>query len=244
VTKSPFQHTASIENEYISQLRKVAKNIGAIVDAYTAGDKILDETALFAALDAYSAALVPWATALTEKIISNIDNHNEKAWNKLAKKMSDDLQNQLENTSTGAVARQLQLEQVDLITSLPQEAGLRAQKIAQDAFYGGMRADVAAEQIAKTGAVTASRATLIARTETSKTNTAFTTARAQSIGAYQYVWETSEDADVRPSHAAMEGKVFTFGSPPEVEGEGFHAPGDIYNCRCWANPIIPKSFFE
>lgn len=109
---------------------------------------------------------------------------------------------------------------------------------------GGKRASEVAAELARTEEVTASRATLIARTEIAKANATLTTARAQFVGATHYIWRTAEDADVRDSHAAMEGKIFRFDDPPYVEGEGNHGPGEIYNCRCYAEPIIPEQETE
>jgi len=48
----------------------------------------------------------------------------------------------------------------------------------------------------------------------------------------QYIWRTVKDSDVRPAHAAREGQIFSWTSPPE----GGH-PGEDYNCRCWAEPV-------
>lgn len=47
-----------------------------------------------------------------------------------------------------------------------------------------------------------------------------------------YIWRTVKDSDVRPAHAAREGKIFSWTNPPE----GGH-PGEDYNCRCWAEPV-------
>jgi SPP1 gp7 family putative phage head morphogenesis protein len=105
---------------------------------------------------------------------------------------------------------------------------------------GGKRADEVAAELARSGEVTEGRATLIARTEIAKANSALTQARAEYVGASHYIWRTAEDGDVRESHAAMNGKIFRFDDPPYVEGEGNHGPGEFPNCRCFAEPIIPE----
>ena len=48
----------------------------------------------------------------------------------------------------------------------------------------------------------------------------------------QYIWHTRQDDKVRSSHAAREGQVFAWGSPPD-DGH----PGEPFNCRCWAEPV-------
>jgi SPP1 gp7 family putative phage head morphogenesis protein len=235
-----FSATAAAERQLASQLRRVARIIGGIVEAYTNGASIRDKTAMNKALDDYSKALGPWAEVVTGRILQSVSNNNERAWTQATKAIGKELRTFLTQTPIGAVARQLQAEQVELIKSLPLEAGLRAQSIAQEASIGSKRADVAAQEIARTGKVTESRATLIARTEIAKANAVMTQARAQGAGITHYVWRTAEDGDVRASHAMMNGKIFRFDDPPMVEGEGRHGPGEIYNCRCFAEPVIPE----
>ncbi len=47
-----------------------------------------------------------------------------------------------------------------------------------------------------------------------------------------YIWRTREDDKVRGSHAANNGKIFSWDSPPETGH-----PGEEYGCRCWAEPV-------
>ncbi len=49
-----------------------------------------------------------------------------------------------------------------------------------------------------------------------------------------YIWRTRGDEKVRPSHAANNGKVFSWDSPPPTGH-----PGDDYGCRCTAEPYQP-----
>lgn len=234
-----FSATAAAERQLATQLRKVARIIGGIVESYTAGATIRDQASMTKALEEYSKALGPWSEAVTGRILQGVSANNDRAWAQASKKVGAELRRFLTQTPIGAVARQLQQEQVQLIKSLPIEAGLRAQAIAQEAAMGSKRADVAAQEIARTGQVTESRATLIARTEIAKANAVMTQARAQGAGITHYIWRTAEDGDVRDSHAEMANRIFRFDDPPYVEGEGNHGPGEIYNCRCYAEPVIP-----
>jgi SPP1 gp7 family putative phage head morphogenesis protein len=196
---------------------------------------------LATALAAYSEALGPWGEAVVEKIMGSVSANNKRAWEQASRTIGKELRSTMAESAVGAVARQLQKQQVELIKSLPLEAGLRAQKLSQEAMMGSRRADEVAEELARTEEVTASRATLIARTEIAKANASLTQARAEYVGATHYIWRTAEDADVRESHAEMDGKIFRFDDPPYVEGEGNHGPGEIYNCRCFAEPIIGET---
>jgi SPP1 gp7 family putative phage head morphogenesis protein len=236
-----FSATKAAEQRLAIELRKVAKIVGGIVRAHVNGDKITDPKKLAAALEAYSDALGPWGEAVVAKIMAGVQDNNKRAWSQLSTTIGKELRNTMAESAVGAVARQLQREQVELIKSLPLEAGLRAQKLAQEAMMGGKRADEVAQELERTTEVTESRATLIARTEIAKANATLTSARAQYVGATHYVWRTAEDGDVRESHAEMNGKIFRFDDPPYVEGEGNHGPGEIYNCRCFAEPIIGET---
>jgi len=233
-----FSPTKSVQRKYETQLRKVARIVGGIVETFTVGDEITNQSALDDALLSYSIALEPWAKNLTSQIIQEINGANKRDWDKYTKDFSASLRRTLKSTPIGHVALQQQLEQVELIKSLPIEAGLRAQKIAQNAATGGMRADEAAQEILKTSSVTQSRAVLIARTEIAKTNAAFIQARSQSIGSSFYIWRTVGDAQVRSSHEHLNGTRQSFSNPPFIPGEGNHGPGEIWNCRCTAEPII------
>jgi len=48
-----------------------------------------------------------------------------------------------------------------------------------------------------------------------------------------YIWRTTGDDKVRPSHAANEGKIFAWAKPPATGHSG-----EDYNCRCTAEPYI------
>lgn len=236
-----FSATKTAEQRLAIELRKVAKIVGGIVSAHIRDGKITDPKALATALAAYSDALGPWGEAVVEKIMTSVSANNKRAWEQASRTIGKELRSTMAESAVGAVARQLQKQQVELIKSLPLEAGLRAQKLSQEAMMGSRRADEVAAELARTEEVTASRATLIARTEIAKANATLTRARAQYVGATHYIWRTAEDGDVRESHAEMNGKIFRFDDPPYVEGEGNHGPGEIYNCRCFAEPIIGET---
>lgn len=233
-----FSATKAAELRLAVELRKVAKIVGGIIRAHVIDDKITDPKKLASALAAYSEALGPWGDAVVAKIMAGVQDNNKRAWTQLSTTIGKELRSTMAESAVGVVARQLQREQVELIKSLPLEAGLRAQKLAQEAMMGGKRAGEVAMELDRTTEVTESRATMIARTEIAKANSSLTQARAQYVGATHYIWRTAGDGDVRESHAEMDGKIFRFDQPPAVEGEGNHGPGEIYNCRCFAEPII------
>lgn len=46
-----------------------------------------------------------------------------------------------------------------------------------------------------------------------------------------YIWRTQGDDKVRSSHAANNGKIFSWDNPPDTGN-----PSDDFGCRCWAEP--------
>ena len=235
---SKFSMTKTSEKIFAIQLRKVGGVVKGIIDSHVDGDQV-DEKGLNRALWHYSRTLKPWAENVSEKMIQSVSKNNERAFVSNSKKISRELLNIFNGPGVGEVAKQLQNEQVALITSLPIEAAQKAQIISRDAVIGGMRAEESAKKIMELGDITINRATLIARTETAKANTALTVARATAVGSKSYIWRTVGDADVRESHKVLDGKIFEYDKPPFVSvEEGYHLPGDIWNCRCYAEPIF------
>jgi SPP1 gp7 family putative phage head morphogenesis protein len=236
---SKFSATKTSEKFFATQLRKVARVVKGIIDSHVLGNKI-DESKLKKALFSYAEVLLPWAEKLSEKVIRSISNNNERAFTENSKKISRGLLDIFTGPGVGAVAKKLHEDQVSLITSLPLEAAEKAQIISRNSAINGVRAEISAKKILELGDITINRATLIARTETAKANTALTVARAEAIGSKSFIWRTVGDADVRESHKALDGKVFEYANPPFVSiEEGAHLPGDIWNCRCYAEPIFP-----
>lgn len=48
-----------------------------------------------------------------------------------------------------------------------------------------------------------------------------------------YIWRTVGDGKVRGEHARRAGQIFSWVNPPGGEN-----PGEDYNCRCWAEPVV------
>lgn len=235
---SNFSTKSATERQFEIQLRKVAAYVGKIVAKHTDGAEVMSNKELAKALLAYSELLGPWADVVVGKVLKSVDRDNLAAWTTASRALGKDLKGLMAESAIGKTARALHVGQVELIKSLPLEAGVRAQRLAHEASIGGRRAAEVAADLARTEEVTASRAMLIARTEVAKANSTLTRARAEFVGATHYIWHTAEDGDVRETHSELNGKIFRFDTPPYIEGEGEHGPGEFPNCRCFAEPII------
>ena len=98
----------------------------------------------------------------------------------------------------------------------------------------GMRVEELQRKLEERGDISESRAELVARDQTLKLNGAITQIRQENAGIDAYTWSTSLDERVREEHVALEGQTFSWASPPAVGH-----PGEDYQCRCVAIPVIP-----
>jgi SPP1 gp7 family putative phage head morphogenesis protein len=252
-----FAKILNVYHGYAAKLRRIARHVSDIIRAYPPGDPAGVE-AINRYLRDYASILRPWARATGQLMVAEVSRRDYTAWVRHARLINRELDKELlwGGTLTGDEMRRIVDEQVELITSIPLEAAQRVQDLSQAYWvagrrYGYLREEVleSREDIARKlliegiNATTQSvynRASLIARTETARTSSAVTQSRAQYIGATHFTWKTALDADVRPLHRKLEGRIFAYDDPPVIGDNGETGlPGTIYNCRCWQSPHIP-----
>ncbi len=131
-------------------------------------------------------------------------------------------------------------ENVDLIRSLADDNINRVRLLLNDAGSGERVENIITRLRQLTGA-SKSRASLIARDQVLRLNGDVTEARHAAAGVTEYIWRTSRDERVRPSHKALDGTRHAYAKPPVVDQRsGRRAnPGRDYQCRCVAEPMIP-----
>lgn len=176
------------------------------------------------------------------------------SWRELAKRkkvLSRQIHNYLKNEMKASVGRrvsELVSENAFYIKTLPGEWADFATELAFEMTMQGKSSDEIEEELRSIVPERINRnLKTIARTESAKANAAIAQARAEDMGISCYIWHTCQDERVRPSHAKMEGVVCFWNDPPSPEGRGFYHPGNTYNCRCYAEPILdvtdlPTSF--
>lgn len=113
------------------------------------------------------------------------------------------------------------------------------------AAFAGNRYESAVKTIQKSFGVSQNKAKFLARQETSLLMTKFKETRYSEAGVMEYRWGCvagSKFHPVRPWHKALEGKVFRWDDPPITTKPGEpvrrNNPGQDYNCRCFAKPIV------
>ena len=176
---------------------------------------------------------------------------NEKTWREAARKASRCkmlyrlLMEEIKQNNDYIFKEQIK-ENVDLIKTLPHDTAEKVvNDIVENALKGKRAKSIEKVIIDSTNQHSRASARLIARTEVSKTTTALTKARSEGLGLNWYIWRTALDGDrVRKSHRNMEGVIVRWDNPPSPEaliGEksvgNYHA-GNIWNCRCYPEPIV------
>lgn len=192
-------------------------------------------------LERYADLIEPWSEAVSKRLISTLEIADDAMWRERSYQISAGLRDLMAG-SQGMVTRSIIDEQVKLFKSLPLEAADRVYDIhnqAIEAVVSGKRSSTLTQEIMRTGEVTEARARTIARTEVGRASTAITQARSTAIGSSGYIWRTSEDSDVRHSHAQMNGQYVDWSNPPTLDGMNGHA-GQFPNCRCYPEPVVPE----
>ncbi len=191
------------------------------------------------------------AYAAASRMVTSLRVESARTWREAASESSrgrmiyEALQREMQGP-TGARMLQIVNENARLISTFPLDISAQvANFIKTEAQKGRRASDIADDLKEQFPGVSRGRINLIARTETSKASTALTRTRAEYLNLPWYQWVTSKDARVRLSHRRMDGTIIAWAEPASPEalvGEkrapAPYAPGDIYNCRCYAKPLM------
>jgi SPP1 gp7 family putative phage head morphogenesis protein len=131
-------------------------------------------------------------------------------------------------------------ESLSRIRGLADEKIKKVRKLFEEAPVG-QRVEVLERDIREATGATKARAALIARDQTLTLYSEVTQDRHKAAGIERFVWSTSRDQRVRPSHAELENKEFSYANPPVVEGEPTLPGVTAYQCRCLAIPVLPTA---
>jgi SPP1 gp7 family putative phage head morphogenesis protein len=122
-----------------------------------------------------------------------------------------------------------------LIRSLADQQVSELEKILEDPATANLRTEELVKLLVKRFEIPRQRAELIAVDQVLKLNGKVTGYRQQAAGISKYMWTTSMDERVRPTHQELEGKVFRWDAPPPPGH-----PGEDYRCRCTAFPLLEE----
>lgn len=189
------------------------------------------------------------SASVAARMVRWVNVENAKTWREASARSQKSrmLYRLLERELKGSVGtriNQLTHENAQLIRSIPTKVAEILTREVAKAQQQGTRPETIAKMIRQQfPRHTESRIKLIARTETAKASTALTRARSEELDLPFFIWRTSADQRVRPSHRTMNGIVVGWSDPPSPEaliGEksslGHYAPGNCPNCRC--TPLV------
>ncbi len=233
---------ARVETWYKRRLANLANNIAKMAKQYDLATG--EGVAGFAnSLFSYAEEIESWAETVAGVMLRRTAEADYTAWKSQSERLGKGLVKELRHEAIQPTYELLQASQVHLIKSLPLEASQQVHEWAKESLAeGGNYTELAERIYTRLGDVTKSRAILIARTECSRAQTSFTQARAMRCGSTHFIWRTVGDGTVRERHQHLDGQVFRWDAPPIAEqSRGLPVrclPGSVWNCRCWAEPVI------
>ena len=215
--------------------------------------ELTDPSQLLALLEEYwsSQAVTDFLAFAARRMITGLSVENARSWREAAQKSTRGhllyaaLQAELAGMR-GTAMQALVDENARLISTFPQDIAGPVATFVKEETLKGRRADAIARDLKRQfPEVSKGRLALISRTEAGKASTALTQVRAEALNLDWYVWRTSEDARVRPSHRRMDGVLVAWKEPPSPEAlnhekrtYGNYAAACIFQCRCLAEPFL------
>lgn len=127
-------------------------------------------------------------------------------------------------------------ENVALIKSIRSNFTDRLEKTIYQSIGDGGGVGTIAKALTKTTQMANNHAALIANDQTGKILGQLDAYRSQRAGAGQYIWQSMEDARVRPRHQELDGTIQRYNDPDG--GDNGMLPGEPIRCRCVALPIF------
>lgn len=188
---------------------------------------------------------------IVERMVTPLDISNQKTWRKASEKSTQGkyfyslLLNEIDKNLSFSI-KSIILDNVNLIKTLPNDTAKKVLNNISELTFSGLRSSEIAKIISKeTNKHSRASARLIARTEVAKTQSALTRVRSEELDINWYVWRTAQDGNrVRKSHRNMEGVLVNWNNPPSPESlvneknVGYYHAGNIWNCRCYSEPLI------
>lgn len=117
---------------------------------------------------------------------------------------------------------------------------IKLREIVEGSVKLGYRADHMQHILEAQFGVADRKASFLARQETSLLISKYRETRYKEAGLNEYKWSTSDDQRVRHDHKELDGKIFSWDHPPITDKStgARNNPGEDFNCRCVAIPII------
>lgn len=132
-------------------------------------------------------------------------------------------------------------ENVNLIRSIPAQYLTGVQSAVWSSVNRGADMASLSKALRQNYGSTVKRAALISRDQNHKAKAVIENTRRQELGITQAIWQhSSAGKEPRPTHVAMNGKVFDLKQGMwDSDEQEWILPGQLINCRCTSRAIIP-----
>lgn len=252
----PLNYNASSEARYAEALRKLVREMqadtlksmrgpnrdfaGDAMDASFASQARILTNALRAK---FQAAFDRQARTLAEKFAREAEAASRGTLHASLKELSGgiSLKTSVFTPAVREVVKASVAENIELIRSIPQQYFLRLQGAVMRNIQKGDGTKGIFDAIERLGVVTESRASLIARDQTSKATTALNRTRMAALGIRKFEWlHSSGGREPRPLHVEMSGQIYDLDDPPVIDDKTGERglPGQLINCRCRMVPVV------
>ncbi|MCM1059457.1 MAG: minor capsid protein [Eubacterium sp.] len=235
-----------LERRFVYTMNRLLRSMQKAVSTATTPQEAMRLLNLYAQSQEYKDWCEKLATKITTQVKTKVDGTWREAAAKAGRgsKIYEQIQEDLQKPLGGVFWLKIK-ENASLIKTFPLSISQTLTPyIVREGLKGRRSTDILDDLMKKFPETAKSRLKLISRTEVSKTQTALTQARAAVMGLDWYIWRTSEDERVRGSHSKMNGVLVNWKDPPSPEAlagmksEGKYHAGDIYNCRCYPEPVV------
>lgn len=256
------------ETQFARQLRGVGRVIGNMVTTVfdPANPANPGWQAIEVMLDQYRVMLRPWAEQTVRRMLADVSRRDASSWHALGLEIGRALKQEVETAPVADKLQELYDYQVRKILELPDQAAEKLRKSrefsaqivaemqgpAEQAMVAGRRWEGLVKDVQAAGLHVQSSANTVARTETARAHATLQAVRAEHIGSDIFQWLTANDPEVRDLHyeiattAAPTAKgrgvgrgLYRWDDPPLLDDDKPGLPGTIWNCRCYALPILP-----
>lgn len=130
------------------------------------------------------------------------------------------------------------------LSGIPAELISDVKESAYEAYVDGCSTEEITDRVKERFTSTQNRQKALVINRVSNINTEITKQKHLDAGIHNYIWWTRMDEKVRPSHARLHGKRFSWADPPETDGGRRCHPGEDYGCRCTAIPCFDLKTIE
>lgn len=192
-----------------------------------------DESVDAALTDYSSTADIGWFDKRVGDVANAVEKHSDAQFKRLGIKLSK------ADPGVARLVPRFRKENVGLTKTMFRGEQKKLEQLLRDG--SGRRVESLTKDIEDRFGITTRHAELIARDQCLKLNASVSHARMANAGVTQFVWTTAGDERVRPMHDELDGETFEFDEPPVTNEDGdANLPGDDYQCRCVAYPILPE----